>query len=433
MRKTFLDFISLHKGEEKKEIVMRDVRDNISFRNANFWILVCAILIASIGLNVNSTAVIIGAMLISPLMGPIVGAGFALATYDFELLKRAMKNLLIATMVSLFVAGLYFFISPFKETQSELLSRTSPNIYDVLIAFLGGVVGVISLTRVDKGNPIPGVAIATALMPPLCTAGYGLAVGNIQYFAGAFYLYTINCFFICISTFFITKYLKYPPVRTVDKKHDRQIHNIITVLVIVMILPSSYLAYDLWKEKEYIQNVERFLDSEFNKKDHAIIFKNIKYHAKPREIELGFLSKNFTPFEIERIHGRLQNYNLSNTVIVFRQDSSNLKQEILNEISQQDDELTRLQNQVTSLQEKLKTYTLADTTFDKEINILFPEIKEYSVGNHRVSTDTSHPKIVFTYSTNAGPLKDGKKLENWLKTRLRNDNILIFHENLPTK
>lgn len=159
-----INFINLHSGEQEKRKVLEDVKSNISFRGANLWILACAIVVASIGLNVNSTAVVIGAMLISPLMGPIVGAGFGLGIYDFELLKRALKNLLIATVVGLLVSTTYFFLSPFKETQSELLSRTTPNIYDILIAFFGGLVGVIAITRVEKGNPIPGVAIATALI-----------------------------------------------------------------------------------------------------------------------------------------------------------------------------------------------------------------------------------------------------------------------------
>lgn len=200
MNNPIYKFINLHDGEQDKQIVLENVTANTSFRGSNLWILACAILIASVGLNVNSTAVIIGAMLISPLMGPIVGAGFALGTYDFVLLKKSAKNLIIATLVSLLVSATYFYLSPFKDVQSELLARTAPNIYDVLIAFFGGLVGVIAFTRVEKGNPIPGVAIATALMPPLCTAGYGLATLNFAYFFGAFYLYTINCFFICIAT-----------------------------------------------------------------------------------------------------------------------------------------------------------------------------------------------------------------------------------------
>src|SRR5690606_34415290 len=162
-----LRFFDLHNGEDKTEHVLESFVPNISFPGANPWILACAIVIASIGLNVNSTAVIIGPMLISPLLGPIVGAGFALGTFDVALLQKSIKNLLIATGISLLVSFLYFSLRPFKEAQSELLARTSPNIYDVLIAFFGGLVGVIATARVNKGNPIPGVAIATALMPPL--------------------------------------------------------------------------------------------------------------------------------------------------------------------------------------------------------------------------------------------------------------------------
>lgn len=179
-----LHFINLHAGEEEKAKVLDNVVSNISFRGSNLWILACAIVVASVGLNVNSAAVIIGAMLISPLMGPIVGAGFSLGIFDFSMLRKSLKNLFIATVVSLAVSTIYFYVSPFKEAQTELLARTSPNIYDIIIAFFGGLVGVIAITRVEKGNPIPGVAIATALMPPLCTAGYGLAIGNFKFFSG---------------------------------------------------------------------------------------------------------------------------------------------------------------------------------------------------------------------------------------------------------
>src|SRR5690606_23140691 len=246
---------------------------------SNLWILACAIIIASIGLNVNSTAVIIGAMLISPLMGPIVGAGFALGTYDFALLRKSIKNLLISTLVSLFVSAVYFYLSPFKDVQSELLARTSPNIYDVLIAFFGGLVGVIAITRVEKGNPIPGVAIATALMPPLCTAGYGIATFNLSYFAGAFYLYSINCFFICIATFLVVKYLKYPAVNYKSIRYAKQIRLGITTLILIMIIPSFYLAYRLWNEKKFTKTVERFINTELVNNGYMVIYKKINYNS----------------------------------------------------------------------------------------------------------------------------------------------------------
>jgi len=306
MKNTISDFLNLHTGEENPKLVLENVTNNISFRGSNLWILACAILIASVGLNVNSTAVIIGAMLISPLMGPIVGAGFALATFNFGLLKKSLKNLLIATFVSLAVSAIYFYLSPFKEVQSELLARTAPTIYDVLIAFFGGIVGAISITRVEKGNPIPGVAIATALMPPLCTVGFGIATGNFSFVAGAFYLYTINCFFICISTFLIIKLLKYQAVQTADKTVEKRIRYGISILIVVMIVPSCYLAYNLLNEKKYSQNVEKFINSEFSKNGYTVIYKKVDYHSNPKSIELAFLTKKFDSAEIKKLNNSLK-------------------------------------------------------------------------------------------------------------------------------
>src|SRR5690606_31561493 len=281
MSNKIFEFINLHNGEEDKQKVLENVFKNISFRGSNLWILACAIIIASTGLNVNSTAVIIGAMLISPLMGPIVGAGFALGTYNFELLNKSMRNLAVSTLVGLGVSAIYFYVSPFKDIQSELLARTSPTIYDVLIAFFGGVVGVIAITRVEKGNPIPGVAIATALMPPLCTAGYGIAIGNWYYFLGAFYLYSINCFFICIATFFIIKYLKYPSVAAPTVRRAKLIRFWISIIILIMINPSFYLAYNLYQQRTYNDNVNQFLDKEFNNKGYTIIYKKTNFNASP--------------------------------------------------------------------------------------------------------------------------------------------------------
>ena len=177
------------------------MRKGVEFKGANLWILIFAIFMASLGLNVNSTAVIIGAMLISPLMGPIMGVGLSVGLNDFELMKRSLKSFLITTLFSVTTATIFFLVSPVAEGQSELLARTSPTIYDVFIALMGGLAGVTALSTKEKGNVIPGVAIATALMPPLCTAGYGLATGNLIYFLGAFYLYFINSVFISLATF----------------------------------------------------------------------------------------------------------------------------------------------------------------------------------------------------------------------------------------
>ncbi|MGJ1319745.1 DUF389 domain-containing protein [Sphingobacterium spiritivorum] len=423
-----LRFIDLHNGEDAKEKVLENVTSNISFRGSNLWILACAIVVASVGLNVNSTAVIIGAMLISPLMGPIVGAGFALGTFDFALLKKSLKNLLIATLVSLSVSFIYFLLSPFKDAQSELLARTSPNIYDVLIAFFGGLVGVIAITRVEKGNPIPGVAIATALMPPLCTAGYGLAIGNLSYFAGALYLYSINCFFICISTFFIVKYLKYPKVKFVDKGREKRITRTITLLIMVMIIPSFYLAYVLLQQKKYTQLVDHFINTELVQKGYTVVYEKTSFNSNPKKIELAFLSRKFTPEEIKKLNLSLSGYGIFNTQLIIRQDSTDLKKDILEEINKRSENLSQKDIAIRNLTNELAMYKFDDPKLINEIDILFPEIKVYSVGKqlHVIRQDSTVVNTVLLYEAES-PLSDENKskLQTWLGSRINDPHIEI--------
>jgi uncharacterized hydrophobic protein (TIGR00271 family) len=429
----FFDFINLHTGEEQKEKVLENIKSNISFRGSNLWILACAIVIASVGLNVNSTAVIIGAMLISPLMGPIVGAGFALAIFDFALLKRSGKNLLIATVVSLIVATIYFFISPFKDTQSEILARTAPNFYDVMIAFFGGLVGVIALTRVEKGNPIPGVAIATALMPPLCTAGYGLATGNISFFLGAFYLYTINCFFICISTFLIIKYLKYQPVKTLNTKFEKQIRYGITVLILVMIIPSFYLAYSLFQEKMFSKNVEQFIKTEFTNNGYTIIYKQTNTKSNPKKIELAFLTKSFSPEELKILNQKLAQYDITHTELDIKQgikqEIKNLQGETFNALGNQNMMLSELYVLINNLQNELNDYKIDNTETIKEISILFPDLKDVSISKQIAKTDSSKLTTVFLYKTDNKDQKiDTTKIRQWLSLKFKATDIKIVRQ-----
>lgn len=422
------NLLNLHADEEERAAVFENVSNNISFKGAKLWTLACAILIASIGLNVNSTAVIIGAMLISPLMGPIVGAGFSLATYDFKLLKKSAKNLLIATLVSLIVSSLYFYISPFKDVQSELLARTSPTIYDVMIAFFGGIVGAISMTRKEKGNPIPGVAIATALMPPLCTAGFGLATFNLQFLLGALYLYSINCFFIGISTFLIIKYLKYKPVVTDNKSYDKKLRYAISFMILVMTVPSFYLAYNLLNEKRFTQNVENFLNYEFYNKGYTIIYKKVNYNTKNKTIDLAFLSKQFDSLEIRELNRNLSNFGLENTSLVIKQNTSDLKAEILSELNKQNTNVSEKDIQINLLNNELKKYKFDNTEIKNEAAILFPEIEEISMGKintYHANDSVSTATLVLYKSETA---TDQEKLSNWLRTKLNDKTVKIVKE-----
>jgi uncharacterized hydrophobic protein (TIGR00271 family) len=425
MIRNIFNFINLHNGEEKKDKVLENVISNISFRGSNLWILACAIIIASVGLNVNSTAVIIGAMLISPLMGPIVGAGFALGTYNFSLLKKSIKNLLIATFVSLTVSSIYFYISPFKDVQSELLARTSPNIYDVLIAFFGGLVGVIAITRVEKGNPIPGVAIATALMPPLCTAGFGLATFNFSYFFGAFYLYTINCFFICIATFFVVKFLQYPS-SIIDSKYEKRIRYGISVLIIVMIVPSFYLAYNLFNEKKFTKTAEQFVQKEFENNGYTVIYKKINYNSSPKTIDLAFLNKKFTDNEIASFNKMLSDNGLADTKLNIRQNDTDIKSEIMSEINKFDNNISEKDIAISKLRQELDTYRVSDSTLLKEIEILYPNIKNISYGKivEYPLTDSARLQFTLVYS---GTEINQEQLSSWLEKRLHEKNIRIIN------
>ena len=258
-------FNALPDKENEKETI-RQISSGVTFHGANLWVLIFAILIASLGLNVNSTAVIIGAMLISPLMGPIIGMGLAVGITDLELLKRSATNYLVATVISVLTATLYFIITPLTEAQSELLARTSPTLYDVLIALFGGAAGILALCTKGKVNVLPGVAIATALMPPLCTAGYGLAVGNLSYFFGAFYLYFINTVFIALATFFGVRMLRFKRKDTVDTARLAIVNRYIIGAVVLTMLPATYMTVQIVRESVQENNILKFVKNEFETK-----------------------------------------------------------------------------------------------------------------------------------------------------------------------
>ncbi|QSB25253.1 DUF389 domain-containing protein [Flavobacterium sp. CLA17] len=434
--KKITDLLNLRDGEDDRAKTLEAVKKNITFKGANLWILACAIIVASVGLNVNSTAVIIGAMLISPLMGPIVGAGFALGIYDFSLLKKSLNNLLIATVVSLVVSTLYFYLSPFKDVQSELLARTSPNIYDILIAFFGGVVGVIAVTRSEKGNPIPGVAIATALMPPLCTAGYGLATAQWTFFLGAFYLYCINCVFIGIATFLIIKSLNYPAVKQVDEIHQKRVKYTIAFLITVMLVPSGYLAYSLYREQQFKKNVNLFIESEFTDKGYTIVYKKTDFNSKSKKLELAFLSRRFSKLEIKDLINRLNhNKYLTGTQLQIRQDSTDrfnaLKGDILNQIKSSENEMNVKDVKIMQLEKELTKNKFDNRQILKETRVLFPVISSLAITkstliNQKDST-TAITAVIYDAAKNLNKTEN-EKLQKWLNERLSVKDVELFRK-----
>lgn len=256
-------YFNLTNDLENEDAARELILEGVSFKGANIVILIMAIFIASLGLNTNSAAVIIGAMLISPLMGPIIGMGLGVGTYDFDLIKRSLRNLSMAALFSVIASTIYFLISPVSEGRSELLARTSPTIYDVLIGFFGGGAGIVAIACKQKGNVIPGVAIATALMPPLCTAGYGLATWQLHYFFGAFYLFLINSIFISLATLIGVKLFKFKTKSFVDDERKKKVKKAVYAIVAVTLMPSIYLTFLMINESYYINDANNFIEQEF--------------------------------------------------------------------------------------------------------------------------------------------------------------------------
>ncbi len=293
------------------QATIEGVKEDMVFRGHKAWILVFSILIASIGLNENSTAVIIGAMLISPLMGPIVAIGLSIGTYDFETFKRGLKNLLIAVTISLVASTLYFWLTPIKEAHSELLARIRPTFLDVMIALFGGFAGIIAEARQEKSNVIPGVAIATALMPPLCTAGYGLGTGQMRFFLGAMYLFFINSVFISIATYLMVKYLRFPHKKFVDQAREKRIKRWITAFALIVIIPSTVIFLNVIKESRFGSLATQFVQKEVLLDSTQLISKNFVFTDTVSYIDLYFIGKPVSERQIRQWDKKLEFYNFS--------------------------------------------------------------------------------------------------------------------------
>ena len=267
--KTFIIELLDFRHDTDREATIAAIKTDIPFKGATAWILICSIFVASVGLNANSTAVVIGAMLISPLMGPILGIGLSIAINDIDTLRKSLINLATMLVLSLLTAFLFFYLFPLSQDNSELLGRVKPDIRDVLIAFFGGLALIIARTK--KGtvaSVIFGVAIATALMPPLCTAGYGLSQGNFDYFFGAMYLFTINTIFIALATFLVLKILRFPMLKYANSQRRKYIARIATLLALAAMLPAGWTFYNVLQETRYEQDYKRYLESEINHNDN---------------------------------------------------------------------------------------------------------------------------------------------------------------------
>jgi uncharacterized hydrophobic protein (TIGR00271 family) len=421
------------KGElEPFEVVREQISRGVEFKGTNLWILVFAIFIASLGLNVNSTAVIIGAMLISPLMGPIMGIGLALSVNDFELLKKALRNFGLATVISLMTSTLYFFLTPLGDAHSEILARTTPNIYDVLIAFFGGLAGMLVNSSRLKGNVIPGVAIATALMPPLCTAGYGLATFQFSFFYGAAYLFFINAVFIALATYITSRLLRFPVQHRADPVEERRTKWAIWLITAVTLLPSIYFGYDSVRRVRFTAAANRFVDEQANFSNDYLLRRKID--ATARSIQLTYGGDAIPDTAIRVLQRKLPDYGLLNTSIDIRQgfvytkdDRYDLLQESISEVlAERDRQIQLLRMQVDTL---LHGDTSARQLF-RELKIQLPSIQAFSYAPVSLARDST-VKVQWqatVFSAKPVASVDRKRLEQWLQVRTGKSPLVVRYE-----
>lgn len=421
---------SLHNDQADPALIDSSIRDGVVFRGTNLWVLMLAIFIASIGLNVNSTAVIIGAMLISPLMGPIMGVGYGAGINDYELIRRALKNLGIAVLISLITSAFYFLISPLSEAQSELLARTSPTIWDVLIAFFGGLAGIIAATRKEKSNVIPGVAIATALMPPLCTAGYGIATGSPHYFLGAFYLFLINCVFIAFSTLLVVAYIAPPHKRFVSAAVEKRVHRIILAVVLITVIPSVFLAYKLVNEELFRSRANNFVKKEFVF-DKAYVAKQ-SVSPEVREIDISLVGDNVSGAKLQALEAKLKEYKLSGARLIVHQSSNleldmeALKTDLFKDVISTSQQSIEDKNQrILALEKELLAAKVTDAQQKdvvQELQALFPEISRVALAKMPVweAHGKSGGELLFVEIVTGGnwDKEEKRRIVKWLKTRM---------------
>lgn len=438
-RRIMRDRFSLRDDKADDEEIETRIRDGVELRGATPWILVFAIFVASVGLNVNSTAVIIGAMLISPLMGPIMGAGLGVAVYDFALLRRSLINLAIATLISLVVSALYFSLTPLQQAQSELLARTSPTLWDVLIAWFGGLAGIVGVTRKEKSNVIPGVAIATALMPPVCTAGFGLATGQWRFVGGALYLYAINCVFISLATIVGLQILQLRLRGFADWRTERKVKTILWALVLVMVVPSSYLAVNLVQQEVFKSRAQNFVSKEFVFAKTYVV--DTQIDPIGRSIALSLIGDSLDDEVLQNIEARLAGAGLENTQLILKQAENNpldvteLKSSLMSDLLKNSQEVVKkreaeLQKLRAELAARNAVLGQADDV-RQELRQLFPEVSQITLADGvTITSDGNKLQAVYVNITSREVLAADvrQRMRDWFKVRLKADRVQVSFE-----
>lgn len=441
--------LSIGKASEAETIL--EIKQNIVFKGSNLWILIFAILIASIGLDVNNTAIIIGAMLISPLMGPIMGIGLGVGINDFQLIIQAFKNLGIAVLISILTSALYFWISPLNVAQSELLARTSPDIWDVFIGLFGGLAGIVAGSRAEKSNAIPGVAIATALMPPLCTAGFGVATGQWNFFFGACYLFWINSVFICFATIVVVRVLRFRNKEFLDDKREKKVKRYIAILVVATVIPSIYSTFNVVSESFFKSNANEFISEEFSFDSTHVINRNLEYSRSGSMITVTVFGQPISQEMIDEMEEKMPQYKLDKCTLRIRQANQpesvmdlaaiellnqKMRTGIIEDLYRRnEDQIKNRDDQIQLLEKKIISYQSKEidiASLVAELKVIDPNVETISVTPAVLSnidsstTDTTY--LAYVHFRQRHTDQDTQKLAQWLRARLKTQKIKVVQD-----
>ncbi len=421
--------IRLHSDFQK---TFQIISDGVLLKGYNLWILVCSCILASIGLNTNSTAIIIGAMLISPLMSPILGVGLSIAIHDRELLARSLRNLGLAVLISLFTSVLYFLITPLTGATEELQSRTFPTLLDVLVALFGGIAGIVAISRKEPTNAIPGVAIATALMPPLCTAGYGLATLRWNYFFGAFYLFFINAVFISLATYLIVKYLHFPEKKYADTRLQKVYSIWFSVIIIVVLIPSIYFLYSVYKKSMIKIDVNDIVINTIQKNGNEVLKWEIQDQDSVQWVKVYHSGEPLSDSLKAAINNSLHKHNLRSYAL--KAVRVNLTKEDVSKLSAQTAKEMFQQLQLDSLKQQINNSPppLSYKSVSKEIQAAFSFVDTASNGWITLPDSVAHiDTIPAVFYRSKKPLNDKQKqqLYTFLKLRFNTDTVALYQQN----
>lgn len=417
-------------------IVVEEIRKGVDFRGTNLWVLMFAVFIASLGLNVNSTAVIIGAMLISPLMGPIIAMGLSLGINDFDLLKTAWRNFLLMVVMSLLTSTFFFIISPISTAQSELLARTNPTTYDVLIAFFGGMAGMVAQTRKDRAvSVMSGVAIATALMPPLCTAGYGIAMTNWQFLFGALYLFLINAVFIAVGTYLVVLFLRYEKKTVLDPVRQKKNNRYVTIIIILVGVPSIMFGAHIVRRTTFDESVAKYVKHVFHYDKTMVVDYQSEYHydGENSRVTVRLMGEPLEDNVLDNARVQMAAYDLYDTDLVVKQADSNQGVDIGVLQSSYADIIDEKNDQIRALKLRLESISAVDTlsgsSLSREVAFVDDNIHSISLSKHIDYEDGSSVDtlvVAIVRPTNDSVKVNTSKVKKWLQERTLQENVVVY-------